>query len=308
MPEGDTIYRSARALGRALTGKVVTHFETALAPLASVDDNTPVAGRTVEHIEARGKWLLIYFSGDLILVTHMLMSGSWHIYRAGEKWRVPRRGMRCVLRVRGEVPGEVPSEKGDFEAVAFNVPVAKFFSARTLERNSMIPKLGPDLLRADYDESEARARVLARPDEQIANVLLNQRVIAGLGNVYKVEVCFLCGVHPFRKVASLTAAELDCLLFQSRKLIGENVQESSRSDDKILTYTGARRTTGSADQASRLWVYGRQGQPCRRCGAAVLMRKQGPDARSTYWCPQCQPGDAPVAGWAVTNGRKRVGC
>ncbi len=294
MPEGDTIYRSARALTRALTGKTITHFEAALAPLASVDDNTPIAGRTVEKVEAHGKWLLIYLSGDLILVTHMLMSGSWHIYRVGEPWRVPRRAMRCVLRV------------ADFEAVAFNVPVAKFFTARTLERNSMIPKLGPDLLRADYDENEARARVLAHADEEVANVLLNQRVIAGLGNVYKVEVCFLCGVHPFRKVASLSPSELDCLLYQARKLIGENVQENS--DDKILTYTGARRTTRSADQASRLWVYGRQGQPCRRCGTAVLMRKQGPDARSTYWCPQCQPGDEKVVGWAVTSGRKRVGC
>ncbi|RRA48750.1 Fpg/Nei family DNA glycosylase [Acidipila sp. EB88] len=294
MPEGDTIYRSARALSRALTGKVVTAFETALAPLASVDDNTPVHGRTVENIEANGKWLLIYFSGDLILVTHMLMSGSWHIYRVGERWRVPRRGMRCVIRVE------------DFEAVAFNVPVAKFFTARTLERNSMIPRLGPDLLRADYDEQEARKRILARPDEEIASVLLNQQVIAGLGNVYKCEVPFLCGVHPFRKVSSITEKELDDLLYQSRRLIGLNVQEES--EDKILTYTGARRTTNSSSQAARLWVYGRQGQPCRRCGTAVLMRKQGPDARSTYWCPQCQPGDALVQGWAMTSGRKRVGC
>ncbi len=247
-------------------------------------------------MDARGKWLMMHFSGDLILVTHMLMSGSWHIYRAGERWRVPRRMMRCVVRVE------------DFEAVAFNVPVAKFFTARTLERDSMIPKLGPDLLRDDYDETEARARVLARPDEEIANVLLNQRVLAGLGNVYKVEVCFLCGVHPFRTVASLTPAELDCLLYQSRRLIVQNVAEESAEDGKILTYTGARRTTHSSSAAARLWVYGRQGQPCRRCGAAILMRKQGPDARSTYWCPQCQPGDAPVAGWAVTNGRKRVGC
>ena len=294
MPEGDTIYRSARALSRAIGGKVVTGFETALAPLASVDDNTPVAGRTVENVEANGKWLLIHFSGDLILVTHMLMSGSWHIYRTGERWRVSRRSMRCVIRVE------------DFEVVAFNVPVAKFFTARTLERNSMIPKLGPDLLRADYDEQEARARILARPDDEIASVLLNQQVIAGLGNVYKCEVPFLCGVHPFRKVASVTPKELDDLLYQSRRLIGLNVQEES--EDKILTYTGARRTTHSSSQAARLWVYGRQGQPCRRCGTAVLMRKQGPDARSTYWCPQCQPGDTPVAGWARTNGRRRVGC
>jgi len=294
MPEGDTIFRSARALGRALTGKVVTRFETALAPLASVNDNTPVAGRTIENIEAIGKWLLIHFSDDLILVTHMLMSGSWHIYRTGERWRVPRRMMRCAIYVDG------------FETVAFNVPIAKFYTARTLERHSMIPKLGPDLLRADYDEAEARARILARPDEEIASVLLNQQVIAGLGNVYKVEVCFLCAVHPFRKVASLTLTEVDDLLYQSRKLIGENVQENT--DDKTLIYTGARRTTGSSSEGGRLWVYGRQGQPCRRCGTAILMRKQGPDARSTYWCPQCQPGDTAVAGWAVTSGRKRVGC
>ncbi len=294
MPEGDTIFRSARALGRALTGKTVTRFETALAPLASVNDNTPVAGRTVETIEANGKWLLIHFSGDLILVTHMLMSGSWHIYRTGERWRVPRRMMRCVVGVE------------DFEAVAFNVPVAKFFTARTLERDSMIPKLGPDLLRADYDEAEARARVLARPDEEIASVLLNQRVLAGLGNVYKVEVCFLCGVHPFRLVSSLSTEELDCLLFQSLKLIRANVREST--EEQPLTYTGARRTTHSSSEGARLWVYGRQGQPCRRCGAAVLMRKQGPDARSTYWCPQCQPSEAPVAGWAMVGKGRKMRC
>ncbi len=220
MPEGDTIFRSARALSRAIGGKVVTSFETALAPLASVHDNTPVTGRSIDKIEAIGKWLLIRFSGDLILVTHMLMSGSWHIYRTGERWRQPRRAMRCVIRTE------------DFEGVAFNVPVAKFFTERTLARDSMIPKLGPDLLRADYDEQQARERVLQRPDEEIAPVLLNQRVLAGLGNVYKVEVCFLCGVHPFRKVSSLTPAELDCLLFQSRKLIKENVQEESSAEGK----------------------------------------------------------------------------
>lgn len=294
MPEGDTIYRSARALGKALTGKVVVSFEAALAQLASVDDNTPISGRTVERVEARGKWLLIFFSSDLILVSHMLMSGSWHIYRTGERWRLPRRMMRCVVRVE------------DFEAVAFNVPVAKFFTERSLARDSAIPKLGPDLLREDYDEAEARVRILARPEEEIANVLLNQRVIAGLGNVYKTEVCFLCGVHPFRKVASLTPAEVDCLLHQSLRLIRVNVQEGS--GETPLTYTGARRTTHSSDIAARLWAYGRQGQPCRRCGTAILMRKQGADARSTYWCPQCQAADAPVAGWATPGRRKRVSC
>ncbi len=297
MPEGDTIYRSARALDKALTGKVVTSFETALAQLASADDNEPIAGRIIDKIEARGKWLLIYFSGDLILTTHMLMSGSWHIYRAGERWRGSRKAMRAVIRT------------ADFEAVAFNVPVAKFFTERSLARSSAIPKLGPDLLGGEFAEDEARARILTRGDEEIANVLLNQRVMAGLGNVYKVEVCFLCGVHPFRKVSTLTPSELDCILHQSRKLMVENVQ--AEAGDNIVTYTGARRTTGRSDTAARLWAYGRQGQPCRRCGATILMRKQGPDARSTYWCPQCQPQlpqDAPVLGWAMTSPRKRVGC
>ncbi len=299
MPEGDTIYRSARALGKALTGKVVTSFETALAQLASENDNAPLDGRTIEKIEARGKWLLIYFSGDLILTTHMLMSGSWHIYRPGERWRMSRRSMRAVIRT------------ADFEAVAFNVSVARFFTERTLARNSAIPQLGPDLLGSEFAEDQARARILARGDEEIANVLLNQRVMAGLGNVYKVEVCFLCGVHPFRKVNSLAPAEIDCILRQARKLLGENVQ--AESGEKIVTYTGARRTTGRADTGARLWAYGRQGQPCRRCGATILMRKQGPGARSTYWCPLCQPqllqpGEEPVLGWAMASGRKRVGC
>src|ERR1700752_2016115 len=101
MPEGDTIYRTARALQKAIGGKVVTGFETGLAKLARVNDDTPLVGRVVEKVESRGKWCLIYFSGDLILVTHMLMSGSWHLYRLGERWRMGRSRMRVVIRVGG---------------------------------------------------------------------------------------------------------------------------------------------------------------------------------------------------------------
>src|SRR5271170_3006837 len=119
MPEGDTIFRSARALNLALQGKRVESFEAAYAQLASVNDQSPVAGRTVEKVESGGKWLLIYFSGDLILVTHMLMSGSWHIYRSGERWRLSRSQMRVVIRT------------GQYEAVAFAVPVARFHTARS---------------------------------------------------------------------------------------------------------------------------------------------------------------------------------
>jgi endonuclease-8 len=275
VPEGDTIYRAARALGHALEGKVVTRFETALAPLASVDDNTPVAGRTVEKVESRGKWLLIHFSGDLILVTHMLMSGSWHMYRLGERWHRGRREMRAVIATT------------DFEAVAFNVPVAKFYTAHTLARNSGIPKLGPDLLGAEFAADEAKARLTAHGDEEIANVLLNQRVMAGLGNVYKSEVLFACGVHPFRLVSALTAAEVDCILERARRFLEANVKDSAEGG--MVTYTGLRRTTRAADPGARLWVYRRQGKECRRCGTAILMRRQGPGARSTYWCPECQP-------------------
>ena len=139
MPEGDTIYRSARALQRVLAGKVVTSFDTGLAKLARVNDDTPLKGRTIDKVESRGKWLLIHFSGDLILVTHMLMSGSWHIYRTGERWRMSRSRMRVVITT------------ADWEAVAFNVPIAEFHTARSLERSDQVPLLGPDILHRKFE-------------------------------------------------------------------------------------------------------------------------------------------------------------
>jgi endonuclease-8 len=294
MPEGDTIFRSARTLNKALAGATVTGFETAYAPLLRVHDDTPVTGRVIEKVESRGKWLLIYFSGDLILVTHMLMSGSWHIYRTGERWRRGRQHMRAVIRTK------------DFEAVAFDVPVASFHTARSLERSTSIPKLGPDVLGEQFSEDEAVARIRARGDEEIANVLLNQQVMAGIGNVFKSEICFACKVHPFRTVASLSTMEIDCLVDTARKMMAANVLGTS--GDRITTYTGSRRTTGNTDPAARVWVYGRQGQQCRRCGTKILMRKQGAGARSTYWCPECQPSGTSVTGWANAIRRRKVGC
>jgi endonuclease-8 len=180
----------------------------------------------------------------------------------------------------------------EFEAVAFNVPVAKFYSARTLARNSPIPKLGPDLLGKEFAADDAKTRLLAHGDEEIANVLLNQRVMAGLGNVYKSEVLFACGVHPFRLVSTLTAAETDCILERSRSFLEANVKDGA--DGGMVTYTGGRRTTRAAglyvdDPGARLWVYRREGKECRRCGGMIVMRRQGIGARSTYWCPVCQP-------------------
>jgi len=303
MPEGDTIYRAARALQRAIGGKLVTGFETALAPLARVNDDTPITGRTIEKVESRGKWLLIHFSGDLILVTHMLMSGSWHIYRAGERWRMGRNRMRAVIRT------------ADWEAVAFNVPVAEFHTARSLERYTQIPKLGPDVL-SDGFTVESGARRLAdyaaaNPRAEVAVVLLNQRVMAGLGNVYKSEVAFSAGVNPFRAMSTLTPPEMEQMAEFAQRYMQANILDGS--GDGIVTYFGNRRTTGNTNRDDRLWVYGRQGQECRRCGATIMMRKQGEQARSTYWCPSCQPWispdttPAPVGRTGVVR-RGKVGC
>lgn len=278
MPEGDTIFRSARTLHRALAGSTVTGFQTAYAQLASVDDQTPLKGRTIEKVESRGKWLLIYFSGDVILVTHMLMSGSWHIYRRGERWQKSRVHMRIVIQ----------TEK--YEAVAFGVPVAQFHTQQSLARHPATVRLGQDLARTTFNQADASARLLAEPEEEIGNALLNQRVIAGIGNVFKSEICFVCGINPFRTVSSLSDAQVSALLDASHRLMQANIREHAPGG--IVTYTGPRRTTRANDPAARLWVYRREGRECRRCGTTILMRKQGTGARSTYWCPQCQPAQA----------------
>ena len=274
MPEGDTIHRAARTLDRALRGRQITGFATEYAQLAAVDDQSPIAGRTIEGVEARGKWLLVRFSGDLILVTHMLMSGSWHIYRPGEKWQLPRRRAGVIL------------DTDSFVAVAFDVPVAEFHTERSLARHAMLPQLGPDVLAGEFDEADAVARMCAHPHEEIGNVLLDQRVLAGIGNVYKSEICFAAQVNPFRKVATLAPKELADIAAIARRTMKANVADEAKSG--IVTYTGLRRTTGSADRGARLWVYGRRGRPCRRCGAAIESRKQGAGARTTFWCPRCQ--------------------
>lgn len=279
MPEGDTIYRAARALQNALAGKVVTGFETGLAKLARINDDAPLAGRVVEKVESRGKWLLIYFSGDLILATHMLMSGSWHLYRPGERWRMRRNRMRVAIRT------------AEWEAVAFQVPLAEFHTGRSLARDERIAKLGSDVLGDDFTAAGGVARLAAyareNPEAEIGDVLLNQRVLAGLGNVYKSEVAFAAGVNPFRAMRSITPEEMEAMVDFAQRYMKANVAEGK--GDGIVTYTGNRRTTGAMNQGERLWVYMRQGQECRRCGSTIRMRRQGVDARSTYWCPECQP-------------------
>ena len=277
MPEGDTIFRSARTLNRALAGQLVTRFETQLPLLARVDVDTPIVGRTVESVDASGKWIHMKFSGDLTLLTHMLMSGSWHIYRPGEAWQRAQQQMRVAIY----------TEK--FVAVAFQVPIAEFHTADTLRRHRSVARLGPDVLSPEFDLEVAAARIAAHPELPVGVALLNQSILSGMGNVFKSEVSFASGVNPFRLVRSLRAEELHALVTNARKFLLANVADGS--GDQIVTYTGMRRTTGRADPTARLWVYGRRGEPCRRCGMAIQSLKQGEDARVTFWCPQCQPNE-----------------
>jgi endonuclease-8 len=273
MPEGDTIFRAAQTLQRALGGGIVTRFETVLPALSRIDEDSPLRGRTIERVSSAGKHLLMQFSDGLVLRTHMRMNGSWHIYRPGERWRRARRDMRIVVAT------------ADFEAVGFNIPVAEFLATRNLERHDELEKLGPDLLNDAFDASEALRRFRQRPALAIADALLNQRILAGIGNVYKSEVLFVCRVHPFATVGELTNAQLTGIIETARKLLRANVAGTLAPR---TTYSGFRRTTGSSDPGQRLWVYGRGGKPCRRCDTPLAARKHGDDGRLTYWCPKCQ--------------------
>ena len=275
MPEGDTIFRAARTLNQALSGQVVTGFETNLPRLARVDFDRGIVGRQIQNVEARGKWLLMHFGGDLILLTHMLMSGSWHIYRPGEAWQRPAIDMRILVK----------TEK--LWAVAFKVPVAEFHTADTLRRRQGLRQLGHDILATTFDAEHAVQSLRTQGGLEVGIALLKQSVIAGLGNVYKSEVCFACGVNPFQLISELQTEEVGCLANTARKFLLANVSEASGG--QMMTYTGLRRTTERANHNERLWVYGRRGEPCRKCGTPIQSRKQGEDARTTFWCPQCQP-------------------
>lgn len=286
MPEGDTIFRAARTLNLALAGKPVTRFTSVYPALTRIDQDAPIAGRIITSVEARGKHLLMHFGpstplrarepSGVALRTHMRMHGSWHIYRPGETWQRPRGEARIVI------------ETADFVAVGFNIPVAEFLDASQALRQEDLRRIGPDLLGDPFDEDEALRRLQARGAQGIAEALLNQRVVAGIGNVYKSETLFLEGVHPETPASRVDAEKLRAILRTARKLLKANVADAT---SEIVTYRGLRRTTGRTDPAERLWVYGRGGKPCRKCGTAVSYKKTGLDARGTYWCARCQPTD-----------------
>jgi endonuclease-8 len=285
MPEGDTIARAAAALHRALAGRVVTAFATGLAPLARVDDDTPIAGRTIEACRSVGKHLLMTFSAQppapsagnqtLVLRTHMRMRGSWHLYRPGERWQRPQRAARIRIDTDAWV------------AVAFDVPVAEFVREADLHRHRPLAVLGPDLADAEFDRSHARARIQASAGRPICEVILDQRVVAGLGNVLRSETLFVCGLHPETPADQLSADGVNRLLEAAAKLLQRNARTNAGP---------ARNTTGRRAPGQALWVYQRTGEPCRRCGTAIVSAARGLEARRVYWCPECQTATGP---WTV---------
>jgi endonuclease-8 len=278
MPEGDTIFRAAQTLHRVFAGRVVTGFASVLPYLNRVVEDRPLKGRTIESVAARGKHLLITFSGNLILRTHMRMNGSWHVYPAGERWKRPVRDMRILIETEAAV------------AVGFNIPVAEFLTASDLTKHRQMRRLGADLLGDTFDARTVFDTMRQRRDP-IADVLLDQRVMAGIGNVFKSEILFLAEVDPFAAPAELSDAQLECVIATAREQLRANILPPSRT----LSPAFGRRTTRSLDPKEKLWVYGRGGKPCRRCGAPIQSRATGLDARLTYWCPRCQRSGSDAA-------------
>ena len=270
MPEGDTVFRTARTLHRALAGAKVTEFEARLPQLLSLPVRRGVAGREIASVEARGKHILITFGEGLVLRTHLRMNGSWHLARPGERWRRPRSHMRIVITT------------ADWLAIGFQIPDAEWLTTKGLARHVILNALGPDPLSPTFDAHEVRARIESYPGEAIADILLNQRVIAGVGNVFKSEVLFECRVHPFDRVEDLSAETIAALVAAAERGLRSNVSETSPT-------AGRRTMTNRLNRDEALWVYGRARKVCHRCGSVIEVRKAGTDARSTYWCPTCQP-------------------
>lgn len=290
MPEGDTLYRIAATLRKALLSRVLTRFESSLPEVSEIDSRMPVSGRTIEAVEARGKHLLIVMRRpdalsdpaahepiptrdpinldllrtDLVLHTHLRMTGSWHIYRPGETWQKPQSYAKAVIHTDA------------FVAICFSAPVVELMTARETIRHPQLIKLGPDAIAEEFDPLEARRRLRQFPDVPVGVAIMKQNAMAGVGNVYKSEVLFILRINPFTAINTLSDEMLDSLIAESRKLLTLNRGR------------GERQTHFSLDRSARLWAYGRSGEPCRVCGARMKMRRQGLEGRSTYYCPACQ--------------------
>ncbi|MFD5132981.1 Fpg/Nei family DNA glycosylase [Streptomyces olindensis] len=265
MPEGDTVWQTARRLHGALAGKVLTRSDLRVPRLATAD----LTGRAVLDVTPRGKHLLTRVEGGLTLHSHLRMDGSWKVYDNGRRWTGgPGHQIRAILGTT------------DRTAVGYRLPVLELL--RTTDEHRAVGHLGPDLLGPDWDPDRALANLLQDPARPLGEALLDQRNLAGIGNVYKSELCFLLGVTPWLPAGDLPAERAAKLPALAKKLLETNRDRPIRS------------TTGRRGQD--LFVYGRAPRPCLRCGTSVRVADQGDGSRErpTYWCPTCQPGPAPA--------------
>ncbi|MGW0568980.1 DNA-formamidopyrimidine glycosylase family protein [Streptomyces tauricus] len=267
MPEGDTVWQATRRLHNALAGHVLTVSDLRVPKYALTD----LTGRTVLNVIPRGKHLLTRVEGGLTLHSHLRMDGAWKIYAPGERWRGgPAHQIRAILGTE------------DRTAVGYRLPVLELL--HTADEDRAVGHLGPDLLGPDWDPDKALANLLSDPDRALGEALLDQRNLAGIGNVFKSEICFLLRVTPWLAVGKLPTDYAAHLPTVSKKLLDFNRERPTRV------------TTGRSDQT--LFVYGRAGRPCLRCGTRIRVANQGDGSRErpTYWCPSCQPGPSPQPG------------
>lgn len=263
MPEGDTIFRSARTLRQWLEGRQLTAVESRVEQVPS----RVLHGRTVETVEARAKHLLMRLSGGVTLHTHMKMTGSWHVYSAGERWRKPNHEARLILTA------------GDRVAVCFNAPVIELLDAHQEATHPSLANLGPDVLVDPLDLDEVRRRAaLVPPETPIGDLLLQQSVVSGIGNIYRCEALFLERVHPWTPVGEVAPERLDALVLRASRIMRANLPADA----------GFARDFGGGPD--RPYVYGRARRPCLRCRTPIQVRRSGaPTPRDVWWCPRCQP-------------------
>lgn len=281
MPEGDSVWRVARRLDDRIKGHRVVASDFRVPRLATSD----VSGRTVLGTDTHGKHLLTRFDGDLTLHTHLRMDGSWSVVRPGR--RLPRR-VEPDVRVRLET---------DEGATAYGLLLPVVELVRTTAEHTVVGHLGPDPLRDDWDRDEAVRRMRADPDRPLVAVLLDQRVMSGLGNLWANELAFLCRASPWTRVGDVDVGKLVDLAAKALRGSATGV-------------TGYQVTTGNTRRGESHWVAGRARQPCRRCGTAVRVVAEvsgDPEQRRTWWCPRCQPGPSPEGGGpAVTPEGRRA--
>jgi endonuclease VIII len=266
VPEGDTIHRLAQSITAALGGSEIRQFQTN-EPHMMRDD---IVGRSIKGATAEGKHLFIELSGGLILRSHLQMLGSWKVERPARTDALDRAGGY----VHGEYrPAQLRLITERVSVVGCHLRILKWSNARSVER--VVETLGPDLLAPDFSELDALGNLRRVGDMPIATALLRQDLVAGIGNVFKSEVLFLERIHPFVPVSRLDDEALLRLLRKSRQLMRRNLKSGPR-------------TTRFALGGPRLWVYGRNAEPCLRCGEKIAMQRLGPQLRSTYYCPVCQ--------------------